>query len=245
MSPRLRFFTSVLLCMALTGCKAESGDGPAAASAPLAFPITPLPSGTSAPVTARNTMDPNNWEIGPIINGKNSSVGMPLHPVAHPAGWAIELPRSDATAGHAHYISMRYGSLAGKSRITIHYHIQADPGVTLVPTKSPGAPGILTLYFQRAGDDWSAQGKYEAYRWWASFKSHVGLVPGEYETTAELVENWTAVMNSSATSNPAGFSAAVNNADRVGFTLGGGDGLGHGIYATGPARIVVTDFRIE
>ncbi len=117
--------------------------------------------------------------------------------------------------------------------------------MTLVPSKSPSSPAILTLHFQRAGDDWSALGKFEAYRWWASFKSHVGLVPGEYETTVELAENWTAVLTSSAVSNPAGFSAAIQGSDRLGFTLGGGDGLGHGIYATGPARIIVTDFRVE
>jgi hypothetical protein len=27
--------------------------------------------------------------------------------------------------------------------------------------------------------------------------------------------------------------------------LGGGDGYGHGVFATGPARLIVTDFRVE
>lgn len=38
---------------------------------------------------------------------------------------------------------------------------------------------------------------------------------------------------------------AMNDAGRIGFVLGGGDGLGHGIYATGPARLVVKSFQIE
>jgi hypothetical protein len=35
------------------------------------------------------------------------------------------------------------------------------------------------------------------------------------------------------------------NADRIGFTFGGGDGYGHGTYATGSARFVVTSFAVE
>jgi hypothetical protein len=27
--------------------------------------------------------------------------------------------------------------------------------------------------------------------------------------------------------------------------LGGGDGYGHGVFATGPARLIVTEFRVE
>jgi hypothetical protein len=57
--------------------------------------------------------------------------------------------------------------------------------------------------------------------------------------------NWTAVETSSARTNPEGFRDAVANADQVGFVLGGGDGYGHGVYATGRARLVVTEFRVE
>jgi hypothetical protein len=52
-------------------------------------------------------------------------------------------------------------------------------------------------------------------------------------------------MTSNAYSNRYGFSDALANADQVGFVLGGGDGFGHGVYATGPARLIVTDFRVE
>ena len=62
---------------------------------------------------------------------------------------------------------------------------------------------------------------------------------------AALSGKWTAVERSSAYSNPAAFRQAVANADQVGFVLGGGNGYGHGVYATGPARLIVTDFRVE
>ena len=60
-----------------------------------------------------------------------------------------------------------------------------------------------------------------------------------------LAGNWTAVSTSSARTNPAGFQAALAEADQVGFVLGGGDGYGHGVFATGPARLIVTEFRVE
>ena len=41
------------------------------------------------------------------------------------------------------------------------------------------------------------------------------------------------------------FAEAIANASRIGFVLGGGDGLGHGVYATGPLRIVVTGFEVR
>ncbi len=62
---------------------------------------------------------------------------------------------------------------------------------------------------------------------------------------APLSGNWTAVGRSSARSNPFAFRDALAEADQVGFVLGGGDGYGHGVFATGPARLVVTDFRVE
>jgi hypothetical protein len=62
---------------------------------------------------------------------------------------------------------------------------------------------------------------------------------------APLDGPWTAVQTSSARNNPAAFRASKVEADQVGFVLGGGDGYGHGIFATGPARLIVLDFRVE
>jgi hypothetical protein len=104
---------------------------------------------------------------------------------------------------------------------------------------------MITLYFQRRGDNWSGRGPFEAYRWYATFASQSPISAGEHEMVAPLSGNWTAVERSSARSNPAAFQAALADAGQVGFVLGGGDGYGHGIFATGPARLVVTDFRVE
>ena len=115
--------------------------------------------------------------------------------------------------------------------------------VKLCPVKSPAAPSLLTLYFQRRGDTYLDT--HEAYRWYASFDTRSDLKAGDYTLVASFDQNWTAAATSSRVSDPDKFQAAINDACRVGFVLGGGDGLGHGVYATGPARLVVTDFRIE
>jgi hypothetical protein len=191
---------------------------------------------------AAATLDPGAWTIGPVIRGQNYSRLMPLHPSPGPGrGFHIALPQAP---GSLHYVTFRHGSLTDKSRIVMRYRIEAAPGVQVVPRTAPQMPAQITLYFQRAGDNWSGRGPYEAYRWYATFATQ-SPTPGSHQMVASFDQNWTAVQRSSARSNPAAFRAAIAEADQVGFVLGGGDGYGHGVFATGPARLVVTEFRIE
>lgn len=199
--------------------------------------------GDAAEANAQPAADgPGAWTIGPIVRGRNYSEGMPPHPSPGPGrGFRIDLP---LPPGSVHSVTFRHGPLAGRSRIVMRYRIEAAPGVRIAPPSSPHGPAIVTLFFQRAGDDWSGRGRFEAYRWYATFATR-RIEPGEHEMVAPLDSNWTAVGRSSAASAPAAFRAAIEEADRVGFVLGGGDGYGHGVFATGRARIVVTDFRVE
>ena len=186
---------------------------------------------------------PDQWTIGPIIDGRDYSQRMPLHPTPDAGGaWHIDLPQAP---GSVHYVTFRYGSLAGKKRIVMRYRIDAAPGVRVVPATAPNLPSIVTLYFQRAGDDWSAAGPFEAYRWYATFASQMPVTPGEHEMVAPLDGNWTAVGKSTARNYPGAFRAAIEAADLVGFVLGGGTGYGHGVFATGRARLTMLEFRVE
>ena len=205
----------------------------------LAAPLAPSPA---AAQSRSQAMNPAAWTIGPIIRGRYHSVGAALQPTPRRGGgWYIDLP---GAPGSVHYVTFPHGSLAGKSRIVMRYRIEADRGVRIAPPSSPASTGIITPYFQRAGDTWTARGRYETYRWYATFATRQ-MVPGTFEIVAPLNANWTAVINSSARTAPAAFRDAVVNADQVGFVLGGGDGYGHGVFATGRARLVVTDFRVE
>lgn len=191
----------------------------------------------------RDASGASGWEIGPVIRGRNYSQGVPLHPSPRTNGaWSIDMPRAP---GSIHYVTFPYGSLSGKHRILMRYRVEADPGVRILPVTAPQLPSIITLYFQRAGDNWSGTGRFETYRWYATFASQSPITPGEHVMVAPLDGRWTAVETSTATNSRAAFRDAIEQADRVGFVLGGGDGYGHGVFATGPARLVVTDFRVD
>jgi hypothetical protein len=215
-----------------------------------AFAMLSTDAASVAPANTTVPIDPmvaSSWEIGPIIQGQNYSVKMPLRPTAIPGGgWYFDIPSPSAAAGHVHYVTFNHGSLTGKTRIVLRYRLEMAEGVQIVPAKEqPGTfPSILTLYFQRRNDNWSGTGTFEAYRWWATSASVMPLTAGEHEISVPLDAGWTAVGSSSASTNPKGFRDAVRDAERVGFTFGGGDGYGHGVYATGRARFVVTSFQV-
>ena len=193
-----------------------------------------------------DSRNPLDWEIGPIVNGVNKSYKMPLHPRREPnALFAIDLPFPNKEAGHVHYVTYKHGSLKGKRFIRMRYELVMGADVKIVPTNFPQHLGMLTLYFQRRGDNWSASGKYETYRWWATFATHFPLVAGEHEIYASLSDKWTAIMVSDAIGESEAFEAALLDCERVGFTCGGGDGYGHGFYATGPATLIVKEFVVE
>lgn len=189
--------------------------------------------------TPKSPVTSAGWEIGPVINGRNYSVGLLLNPSVKSDG---SFSFTIGPTQEPHYITKRFGPLTGKKSITIRYRIEAEPGTVIYPKCCMGSPPIgPTLYFQVKGDDWRTDGN----RWWATFKQDAILQPGEYTITAELDNNWTSVMEITAEKNPAIFKKAIDNADRIGFTLGGGDGFGHGVRATGLVTFTVLEFKVE
>lgn len=209
----------------------------------LTLPVaTPLGAGVNVASITGN-LDPSAWTIGPVIRGRNYSQGMPLHPSPRRGGgWYIDLPEAP---GSVHYVTFHHGSLAGMRRIVMRYRVEADRGVEIVPSTPPPGPSIITLYFQRAGDRWTGRGRYDTYRWYAVFDSNTPITPGDHELVAAFSNDWRSVYNASSRERPAEFEDALANADEVGFVLGGGSGTGHGVHATGPARLIVTEFRVE
>ncbi|HYW16363.1 MAG TPA: hypothetical protein VE891_09455 [Allosphingosinicella sp.] len=194
----------------------------------------PAPAGAS---------DPESWTIGPFVRGRNYSSGVPLHPTARRGGgWQVDLP---GAPGSVHALTFHHGPLAGKRRIVMRYRVEAARGTRILAASDGKSPSMITLYFQRRGDNWSGRGRFETYRWYATFATQTPLTPGNHVMVAPLDGPWTAIETSKATTNPAAFRAALADTDQVGFVLGGGDGFGHGIFATGPARLIVTDFRVE
>lgn len=173
-------------------------------------------------------------------------------PDGHPSGPVIDL-----AAGTTNYVTKATGSLGGKHRITLRYSIDMAEGVRIYPPSMPDGPSIITLYFQRKGDDWSGAGKFETYRWYATSASQSPITAGEHEITATLdsgtpnadptqlgTSTWTAIQASSSYLD-GNFQSAKDNAARVGFVLGGGTGYGHGVKASGPATLTIISFTVQ
>ena len=185
--------------------------------------------------------DPQAWELGPIYDGVNVSTGANLYPTDR--GWCIDIPL--VGAGSVHYVTRPTESLAGRNKVTLVCELVMAPGVKLCPVKSPDSPSLLTLYFQRKSDNWSGFEQYETYRWYASFATKVDLSAWEYTIEVMFNANWTAIQTSTHATHPEAFANALANASRIGFVLGGGDGLGHGVSATGPAKLIIKSFEVK
>jgi hypothetical protein len=188
----------------------------------------------------------DKWEIGPIIRGKNYSVGMPITPTATKTGWTFQFPQPDLEAGHVHYITYRHGPLTGKKQIVMRYRISAAPGVKFVPREYPAEVAKLSLFFQRRGDTWTAKRRYAYYRWYAPSSKMMPIAAGTYEVKVALNDpEWIPVMGGTAGGSPAEFASAVADTDRVGFVMGSDSTRGHGVFATSTAKFTLLDFRIE
>jgi hypothetical protein len=185
----------------------------------------------------------NGWTVGPIINGERISSGTPLHPVETPDGPRIDIPYPVESAGSVHYVTRPQPPLAGAKRMRLVVEVKIDPRDRILPCGYPQNTATLTPYLQRRGDNWGAS--HATYRWVAS-SAAIPLVAGVHEVVAELDRLWNAIDGPANSQNdPEAFAAALRETDNAGFICGGGDGAGHGVYATGPASIVVRQFDIE
>ena len=181
----------------------------------------------------------SSWEIGPVIDGENYSKNMPLHPTQTPEGWTFNFPLEGGTVN---YVTTKFGSLSGKRHIVVKYRVETDPLVEIWATSyGPGGLSLgPTLYFQDENDNWNTETK----RWWATKYTPFDIKAGEYTLDVPLDGSWTSVTGA-ANGDAVAFAKAVQNAERVGFTFGGGTGYGHGVFASGPARFTLLSFVIE
>ena len=195
------------------------------------------------PASAGEGPAASQWDIGPVIKGRNYSVNMPRTLFETRDGPSFDFPYPTKSQGHVHYVTVPVRSLEGAQRITLRYRIDAKPGTRFYQQEAPTKQGTLSLYFQRTGDRWTR--KYHKHRWYSPNDRQMPLTPGTHTVSISFDEPWIAVLGGNARTHPREFRAALAQTMRVGFTFGGNSGRGHGVYATGPARFTVLDFRIE
>ena len=183
-----------------------------------------------------------DWEIGPNIKGRNHSVGMPSVMDDSRDGPSFEFPTR--RSGLVKYVTIGTRPLDDARSVTIRYRVDAPPGTRFIAPERPNAAPMVSLYFQRRGDNWSASGRYATYRWYAARDKTLPLTPGVHQVTLDMDKDWVGVMGARAQGNP-GFYDALANAERIGFVFGTDGGRGHGVYATEPARFTLLDFDIR
>lgn len=170
---------------------------------------------------------PRGWHLGPKIRGKNYSRGS-LDPA--PGGWIHVL-------GEPHYVTKGCGSLKGK-RLRARWRFA---GVAH-PVEEPRSEPVVSLYFQRDGDDWKAGERTQFYRWYSLETSR--LEPGLHSMTVPLNPLfWTSVLGKRGVNAPVEFREALERADRVGLVFGWEAGRGHGV--AGKGFIELLEFTIE
>lgn len=101
----------------------------------------------------------SDWIIGPIVHGKNYSVGMPAAPTMEGAGWVINFPGSGG--GIDAVINKSPPSLVGVKQLEMHYTVT---GGGFYATEQVNIPGRVGICLQRRRDDWSGKGVYQQYR---------------------------------------------------------------------------------
>jgi hypothetical protein len=93
-----------------------------------------VPSASSAAIS----LDPERWQIGPVIRGKNYSPGMPSQPTAEGSGWSLTFPAQ-------RWSPLRYtplsGSLMGRGEVKIQFPSQGPDA--WCPLRRPAGPGAL------------------------------------------------------------------------------------------------------
>lgn len=201
------------------------------------FPAVAVPMAVAA------TPPADAWDIGPIAKGKNYSVGMPSHPSPGRDGSAVfNFPRAGGEVGA---MTTAVRPLAGAQRITFKYRIDAAPGTRFVSVESPHERATVSLYFQRAGDNWTARGRYGSYRWYAPEEAVVPISPGEHTVVINLDDDWSNVNSQPSHTVPAEYSGALRNTARIGIAFGSMSLRAHGVYATGPARFTLLALDID
>ena len=142
-----------------------------------------------------------------------------------------------------HYITMAAPALSQGQRITLKFRLEGSGTVKPVQGTNP----YITLYFQRKGDNLSAVGELQQYRYF----SHTHLLlnqMGEFEISEELAPAaWGDARGAGGDQFPDRFKAAIDNVSVVGFVFGdpGAGATGHGCYATGPVRFTLLDYRVS
>ena len=193
------------------------------------------------------SLQADKWDI-------RYSPGMAEHPRQEETGWRFSFPRYDGAlpcedhlgpaCPSVHYVTTRAGGpLRGQSiTMTIEISGAATFRYRLERSNTCNTPATVRLLIQRRNDDLTK----EFYRWWSNPKA-LALRPGEQTVTVpKTPDQWSSVFGKKGEVAREDFSLALEDAENIGMTFGGGCFFGHGVNVTGgQATFAVTEFSIS
>lgn len=180
----------------------------------------------------------SGWIIGPIVNGKNYSVGMPKTPTMRGRGWSFEFPDSDGSV-HA-VVNFSPPSLKGKKQIQMQYRVT---GSGFTPSQNRSERARVGISFQREGDNWSGKNGYESYRWYAKVR------PVLEEGIAAIIVDldpwvWSNVKGKTGDTDLEAFHKAIDNMGNISVVFGGDRDAAHGVFSSKPAVFEMLSFLV-
>ena len=162
----------------------------------------------------------NGWYAGPIIGTLNYSKNITLQPLA---GGVLEFALT--TGSEIDALCKAIAVLP--SAMTIAYTLSAP----VAPSDFPSSDPLISIAFQRRGDNWSGRNQYQQYRWYAQ-ASNI-LAPGSGTFTVDFNSlAWSDVYGIPASTHPTEFAAAKAEVETVYITFGHSSGRSHGVIGT-------------
>ena len=205
----------------------------------LALPLAACGNGPTAAVPNVVSLAPQDWYL-------RYAVDAPVHPVAAPGVlWEFAFPVSGGEVGYVTTPYRATQTIAGKTLSLTFEVVSSNPVYGLWDASTYGAPS-LHLFIQRQGDDMSAQGEMQYYRWWCGAGAYtLGSADNQVVTVSCPLtpDAWVSVLGAQ---NATEFQTALNNLQWAGFTFGASGGWGHGVNVTsGNAKFELLDFSVS
>ena len=154
---------------------------------------------------------------------------------------AFTFPGPSGVAGY--FYTKPPASIARGQTVTLVYSIDGNTPEWGVSDPADVPPATIHLFLWRGGDDLSCNGVMASYRFWAP--SGVTLKLGDSQTLTSVLDPsvWTNCYGEHDTS---GFAGALENAMGIGFTFGGQNFFGHGVYLSrGSATFKVNSYTVR
>jgi len=204
----------------------------------LAFAALLLPVGCKTPQITPPLGPPlQQWQI-------RESTGMPAAPtMTGLSTWYLDIPSAPSSVN---YVTQATGTALVGETLTVTFNVVATNAAYGLADTTTYGPAQIHLFLQRGGDNMTGVGEMQYYRWWCG--TGVYILPAASSQTVTIscpltYTSWTSVYGAQSSTE---FQAALTNLQWVGFTFGGGNGWGHGVYMqSGSARFYLQSMTLQ